>query len=439
MRSARTFILVLILVGVMGAILDGGTIYSRMLYVGVFIGASSLTWSWLIQRSLKFKRSCRELRASAGDIFEEHFEVHNASGLLAPWVEVVNQTDIPFSAGSRLFTLLRGGQRRDFLARTWLTQRGAFPLGPTKVSSGDPLGLFSWDKYFPAVNTLLVLPAMFEIKSFGIPPGLLPGGRVIRRRSTDITPHASGVREYVHGDALKRIHWPTSIRRDRLMVKEFEQDPQAEVWVFLDSQRVVHAQKPFQHPEIPVESMLFRRRPKFQLPPSTLEYAISIAASLVHYFLKQRRAVGFVNYGQRFVVLPAERSERQESKILETLAFVQAEGENSIAAVVEAQASQLPQGSSAILVTPSVRGDLIAAVEDLQRRYLRPLVVLLDSKSFGGERGTDRVVRSLHDRKVPVCLATCESDLAALLSQFSTDYFEQDMRAWQKPELSPSI
>jgi len=301
------------------------------------------------------------------------------------------------------------------------------------------MGLFTWNKYFPAVHTLLVLPAMFEIKSFGIPPGLLPGGRVIRRKSTDITPHAAGVREYVHGDAMKRIHWPTSIRRDRLMVKEFEQDPQAEVWVFLDSQRVVHVEKPLRRPEIPVESMLFLRRPKFSLPPSTLEYSISIAASLVHYFLRQRRAVGFVNFGQRFVVLPAERSERQESKILETLAFVQADGEISIAAVIAAQASQLPHGSSAILVTPSVRGDLIAAVEDLQRRYLRPLVVLLDAKSFGGERGSDQAVRALHDRKVPVCLVTCESDLAALLSQFSSDFLVQGMRAWQKPQLSPSI
>ena len=233
---------------------------------------------------------------------------------------------------------------------------------------------------------------LFEIKSFLFPPGLLPGGQVIRRKSSDITPHAAGVREYVHGDAMKRIHWPTSIRRNQLMVKEFEQDPQAEVWLYLDSQKDVHFEKPHQYDEVSVESMLFGRRPKFQLPPSTLEYSISITASLAHYFIAQRRAVGYVSAGQAFTVHHAERSERQEAKILETLAFVEANGELSIAALVAAQASQLPQGSSAILVTPTVRPDLLLAVDDLQRRYLRPVVVLLDAETFGGQRGTDKLV-----------------------------------------------
>src|SRR3972149_820769 len=106
------------------------------------------------------------------------------------------------------------------------------------------------------------------------------------------------------------------------MVKEFEQDPQAEVWFYLDSQKNVHVEKQHQFDEVSVESMLFKRRPRFQLPPSTLEYSISITASLAHYFISQRRAVGYVSAGQAFTVHPAERSERQEARILETLAFV---------------------------------------------------------------------------------------------------------------------
>ncbi len=129
----------------------------------------------------------------------------------------------------------------------------------------------------------------FPIASFLSPPGLLPGGQVIRRKSMDITPHAAGVREYVTGDPMKRIHWPTSARRGQLMVKEFEQDPQAEVWLFLDAQQKVQAHKSFVTPEIPLENLLFSRRPKLTLPPSTLEYEISIAASLAHYFIEQKR------------------------------------------------------------------------------------------------------------------------------------------------------
>ena len=57
-------------------------------------------------------------------------------------------------------------------------------------------------------------------------------------------------------------------------------------------------------------------------------------------------------------MLAAERSERQESKILETLAFVEGKGNLPISALVNAQARQLPQGSSVILITPSTSPDL---------------------------------------------------------------------------------
>jgi uncharacterized protein (DUF58 family) len=227
------------------------------------------------------------------------------------------------------------------------------------------------------------------------------------------------VREYVHGDAMKRIHWKSSIRRGKLMVKEFEQDPQAEVWLYLDSQAGVHFEKEVEHEDTSMEVMLFSKRPKFQLSPSTLEYSISIAASLAHYFISRRRAVGFVSAGQTFTVHSADRSERQEGKILETLAFVEADGKLSIAALVTAQASQLPQGSSAVLITPNARPDLLFAVDDLQRRFMRPIVILIDTESFGGMRGADKLSNELRARRVPFCVIKCGDDLTQALSEMS--------------------
>ncbi len=436
MKAGRTLIALLILVGAAGIVVSGATIYSRLLYLGILLGAGSWVWTFFIGRSLSLQRSARAQRANVGDIFEERFEVVNGSRWLAPWVEVRNDSSLPYSSGSRILTMVLGRQKRNYLARTWLTRRGAFTLGPTRVSTGDPLGIFRSTKDIPFTQTLVVLPLLFEIRSFVFPPGLLSGGQVIRQKSSDITPHAAGVREYVHGDEMKRIHWPTSIRRNHLMVKEFEQDPQAEVWLFLDAQKSVHAEKKHAVDEIPVENMLFGRKPKFHLPPSTLEYSISITASLAHYFLSQRRAVGFVSAGQAFTVLPAERSDRQEGKILETLAFVEANGELSLAALTAAQASQLSQGSSAILITPTVRPDLIVAVDDLQRRYLRPIVILMDASSFNGAHGTEGLVRSLRERRVPVYVITCNADLVASLSSFSSNFSSQDVRSWQKPVLS---
>lgn len=436
MRAGRILIALLLVIGVVGVIITGAAVYSRFIYLSVLLGIGGWIWTRWTANGLRLLRSARVQRANVGDIFEEHFEVVNGSRVLAPWIEVLNQSPIPFASGSRLLTMLMGRQKRTYLARTWLTRRGAFPLGPTRISTGDPFGLFRLSRDFAPDQKLIVFPMLFEIRSFLFPPGLLSGGQVIRRKSSEITPHAAGVREYVHGDAMKRIHWPTSVRRNQLMVKEFEQDPQAEVWLYLDSQKDVHFEKPHDYDQVPVESVLFGRRPKFHLPPSTFEYSISITASLSHYFITQRRAVGYASAGQAFSVHHAERSERQEGKILETLAFVEANGDLSIAALVAAQASQLPQGSSAILITPSVRPDLLQAVDDLQRRFLRPVVVLLDAETFGGPQGTDKILLSLRERRVPVCVIACNADLTQALSEFSSDFTSQDMRTWKSTALS---
>ncbi len=421
MRSGQILLALLLLIGVLGVALTGAVIYSRFIYLSIFLEAGSWLWTRWALSGLQLKRIARMQRANVGDIFEEHFELLNNSRILAPWVEIFNQTNIPYAAGSRLLTMALAKQKRTYVARTWLTRRGAFSLGPTRIITGDPFGLFRASVEVPAAQKLIVLPMLFEIKSFIFPPGLLPGGQVIRKKSSDITPHAAGVREYVHGDAMKRIHWPTSIRRNQLMVKEFEQDPQAEVWLYLDSQKGVHFEKQNERQESSMEVMFFGKRPKFQLAPSTLEYSISVTASLAHYFISQRRAVGYVSAGQTFTVHSADRSERQEGKILETLAFVEADGNLSIAALVAAQASQLPQGSSAILITPNVRPDLLFAVDDLQRRYLRPVVVLIDSKSFGRVSGADTLALGveLRARRVPFCIIKCGDNLTQALSEMS--------------------
>jgi uncharacterized protein (DUF58 family) len=432
MRSGKILLALLLLIGVVGVALTGAAIYSRFIYLSVFLGAGSWIWTRWAVSGLCLKRSARAQRANVGDVLEEHFELLNSSRVFAPWVEVFNQTNIPYAAGSRLLTMALGKQKRTYVARTWLTRRGAFSLGPTRVTTGDPFGLFRANVDFPATQKLIVMPMLFDINSFLFPPGLLPGGQVIRKKSSDITPHAAGVREYVHGDAMKRIHWRSSIRRNQLMVKEFEQDPQAEVWLYLDSQMGVHFEKKDEHEEISMEVMLFSKRPKFQLPPSTLEYSISIAASLAHYFISRRRAVGYVSAGQTFTVHSADRSERQEGKILETLAFVEADGKLSIAALVAAQASQLPQGSSAVLITPNVRPDLLFAVDDLQRRFMRPVVILIDSESFGGISGANKLGNELRARRVPFCMVRCGDDLTQSLSELSTNFSSQEMRTWQK-------
>lgn len=437
MTPGRAFVVLMLIVGGVGTAVNGGVVYVRLLYLSALLIAIAWLLTVFSLRGIKVDRQARSLRASMGDIFEEHFEVSNTSRIPKLWLEVANETTIPNATGSRVLTFLRAKQKRIYTSRTWLTSRGGFPLGPTRITSGDPFGIFRISRSYPATASLIVLPMLFPVSEFLSPPGLLPGGKAIRRKSIDITPHAAGIREYVPGDPMKRIHWPTSIRRDQLMVKEFEQDPQAEVWLFLDTHKSAHVAKPGENYDTPpIDDLLLLRRRKVKLSPSTLEYSISITASLAHYFIEQRRAVGLVSaLGRAFTVIPAERSERQEAKILEELAFLQAESTYTLPGLVTAQMGQLPQGSSAILITPMIWPELLLGVDSLLRRNLRPVVVLLMSHSFGSRASNEDLAQSLNERKVPVCRVYCEADLSETLSSFAVNTFSQDA-SWRRPILS---
>jgi uncharacterized protein (DUF58 family) len=438
MRPGRILVYLLISAGLLGSLISGSAFYSRLLYLGLLLLGGAWLWTRIVLRSLRLQRKAEAHRGRVGDVFKEHFDILNRSRLPALWVEVHNQMPMPGATGSRLLTSIRAQQKQSYVARMWLTRRGGFPLGPTVVTVSDPFGIFRVEKTFPAARSLIVLPMIFPITSFLSPPGLLPGGPVIQRRSGDITPHASGIRPYASGDPLKRIHWPSFARQGQLMVKEFDLDPQAEVWLFLDVQRAVQAGPPRDDasPEAPIESLLFSRKPKFTLPASTLEYGISIAASLVHYFIAQRRAVGFVVADRAYTMIQAERSERQESKIFETLAFLEGRGNRSVAALVGAQAGHLPSGSNVILITPTVRSQLLLAADVLQRRHLRPAVVLLDAESFGGASGSPGLMQQLRQARVPSGLIACGADLSEALDHFSSNSLAQDISAWRRPVLS---
>jgi len=404
---------------------------SRLLYLGIALLGAAWLWTKALGRSIVLSRKARELRLRVGDLLVEHYKVINGGSVPAPWVEIENQSDLRFHSGSRLLTTLQPHQQQTYLARSWLTQRGGFSLGPTKVTVGDPFGLFRSARILPASQNITVLPMLFDVHAFPSPPGLLPGGRAVRGRSQDITPHAAGVREYAHGDPMKRIHWPTSVRRGQLMVKEFEQDPQAEVWLVLDSERGVHAEAPELQERLAPEDLTVGKKARIRLPQSTMEYAVSITASLARYFIGQRRAVGLLTVEETYAIIPAEYSSRQEAKILQTLAFVAPRGAMTLAGVVSAQLTQFPRGTSVVLITTTKAQDLPRAVGALQRRGLHPIVVLLQAETFGQvwRRGDGAV--SLRDESVPVLRVSYGEDLGAVLASYSPGAALRDAYEWR--------
>lgn len=370
-------------------------IYSRLAMVFLVVLVTSALWSGFSILRISLNRTTRTSRKQVGEIFAENYDVHNRSFFPKIWLKVTDKSQLVSSSGSRVLTGIGGRQSRTYIAYTLLQQRGWFTLGPTEVESGDILGLFLLIKSFESKMRLLVIPYMVDIQFFLAPLGILPGGYALREKTIEVTPYAAGVREYVPGDPLKRIHWPSSARKQMLIVKEFEKDPLAEVSIFLDMRKSVHVQRG-DKADINLDPIWWVKSQKaFQLPPDTAEYAISIAASIAKYYLRQEREVGLIAASQSYTALPAERGERQLGKILETLAVVQPKGDMPLWALVSSQVGHLARGSTVILITPATDKQILTITMDLIQRGLIPVFILIDPESFGGIGSSDDIANQL--------------------------------------------
>ncbi len=416
MSFPQRVVLLLLVASLLAGVVTGSNLYYRLAYLWLFVIGGSWLMSRLALRGVNFRRTARSLRAQVGQIFEERFEIYNSSRIPRLWLEVQDASPLPGSRGSQVLSGIEGRESRTYLVRTRLMERGVFPLGQTVLAAGDLFGLFPVSRIYPAEESLLVYPMIADVHAFPSPQGWLSGGEALRRRTHQITANAAGVRDYAPGDPLNRIHWLSTARRNRLIVKEFELDPLAEVWIFVDASRYVHAALPKQPLEME-EREMWRPSVKIPLPPSTEEYSVSIAASLARFFLQRGRAVGLVYAGRYFSVLSAERGGRQMGKILETLALLHADGMMPVQALVDAEVRSLPRGSTVILITPSTGNEVAISGELLSRRGMRPVVVLLDAASFGGSPGTARVATNLEVMGIPVCKIAYGNDLSATLSE----------------------
>jgi uncharacterized protein (DUF58 family) len=406
----------LVVIGVGVWLTTGSATFIRIAYIALFLFLGAGLWSGLLTRGIQVKRDARLLRASVGEIFDERFEVQVDSWPGCPWIEIINQSPLAEAAGSKLLTRIGWREKRMYTARTLLTARGAFPLGPTMIATGDPFGIFPIEKTFPAAETLLVFPKIYSIQEFPPPPGLLPGGKATRIKTMDVTPHAAGIRDYIPGDPMKRIHWPATAHRGHFMVKEFEQDPQSEIWILVDAQRDVHYRQVTEnHPH--GEEIFILRKQKINLPCDTFEYALSAAGSLAQHFLRNHRSVGLACSSSMFNLRTSERGERQVGKILEALSLVQADGDISASELINRQAKQFPLGTGVILITPSDNPELLFSMERLLRRNLRPVVVMLSAKTFSPQASdsTD-LVSSLLSMNIPICQIAYGDDLSTKLS-----------------------
>lgn len=125
--------------------------------------------------------------------------------------------------------------------RIHTTRRGVFRVGPAHLSIGDPLGLVTRGANVGRADTLIVYPRADPLRGHPIVRGRDPSIQASRpefsaRGGEDFFT----IREYRHGDDLRRVHWKTTARRDELMIRQFEMPWQSRGLLVLDTRAEVH-------------------------------------------------------------------------------------------------------------------------------------------------------------------------------------------------------
>ncbi len=110
---------------------------------------------------------------------------------------------------------------------------GVTSPGVKRVMISDLLGLFTVEKTPKTEGgELIVLPLPFDVGELTYAAGD-SGTESMARASEDITSPAE-VRTYQQGDAMKKIHWKLSMRKQELMVRRFEAPVMPDALILLD-------------------------------------------------------------------------------------------------------------------------------------------------------------------------------------------------------------
>jgi uncharacterized protein (DUF58 family) len=355
------------------ALISGINVLYSFLYA--MLGLISLSYFWTTRnaRNLSVERHLVSKWATLGDEIEETFRVANAGALPVLWVEVNDHSDVPgYVAG--IVTGLGPREHREWKSRAVCSRRGLYRLGPLRVYTGDPFGIFRATKILPDEATFLVYPPITEVPGLSLPTGRQTGESRSLRRALHLTTDAASVREYAPGDALHMIHWPTTARRGRLQTKEFDLEPGGSTWLLLDLDQAVQAGEEDE---------------------STEEYGVKLAAALVYRLIREQKSIGLITYGGESLTLRANKGSQHMWRIMEILAVVRAKGRANVGEVLSEVTPQIRGSMSLLVITPSTDPSLVPVLVNVSRRGIRPTVLHLVPETFGADKNSAPLKQAL--------------------------------------------
>ena len=242
----------------------------------------------------------------------------------------------------------RAGQHLTAHYEVYCRARGIYQVGPAEVSVSDPFALTERRGAAGSIDRLVVYPQVEPLAGFPPVRGLDPA---VQSKRPTFAPHGGEdfftLREYQVGDDLRRVHWPSSAKRDQLMIRQLEVPWQARALLLLD------------------------QRAECYPTAEAFEHAVRGAASVVAHLY----GGGFSPELWTAERTPGLRSDSRYTQAMETLAAVQALPHLNLPRTVARLRRGGTGGGALVLVTGVPDQGALGAFRALAHDFARTMVL----------------------------------------------------------------
>lgn len=351
---------------------------------------SSMAWL----SGLDCTRSVSQTILRQGEETDVEVSVTNSRGWPIPWIffEDYHPKDFPRRGDNCRLAVLMPGRSVTLKYRLTCPRRGYHRIGPLLMESGDVFGLQKRFRTGKQQDYISVLPTIAYIDTFNISAKRPQGPVRVTNRAYEDPTRIAGVREYIPGDPLNRIHWKASARTGDLFTKITEPANVMGGTLILDL-----------HDDSYLPEDKDRR----------IELAITTAASIAYLLQTSGEQVGLVTNARdaaevaRFEVegqqalsrqeaddsvvgesefsrisplsVPTLRSPAQAQKIAENLARVVPGEGLDVGQLIMAAYSALPRDASLLPVVPYVNESLALILAQMKYAGFAVSVFLIDA------------------------------------------------------------
>ncbi len=378
--------------------------------LGLLVVGMADIWINFCLRNLRYSRQLSEQRVLFGEELTLSLSIENAKLLPLPWLEVEDSVPQALTFTGQRVRISLSTQRavlENLFSPRWYERvtrrytvrcmaRGVHAFGPTVLRSGDVFGFQNRQETLANRQYLLVYPLVVPLTRFGLPARYPFGDYQAPRRLLEDPSRVIGVRDYMYGDDLRRVHWKATARTMQLQSKVYQPTTTYTLVLFLNVMAQLDAWFGF-HPELTelaicatasVADWALDHGYAVGLYANTVMYMPELATSLstsdIHSLSTTESTVSTARQGEvareqrvdtvvaeqlkrRRIHLPPASNEEQRKRIMEALARVQAYFGNAIEDVIRTERMRLPAGATVVVVTSTVSEPLLDTLDRVRQ------------------------------------------------------------------------